>query len=90
MLTNKFFYFLGVEIMYEMYNPSIQSIEVLKLEKRLDEELFYLRDALPEYSTFSSDMPAELHAEGIAVPINSIKVPGTKFTYFNIIFVFVF
>ncbi|KAG1677009.1 39S ribosomal protein L19, mitochondrial [Nymphon striatum] len=64
----------GVEIMYEMYNPSIQTIEVLKLEKRLDEELFYLRDAPPEYNTFPFDMPAELHPEGTPVPINQIKV----------------
>ena len=39
----------GIEIMYELYNPMIRDITVLKLEKRLDDELFYLRDALPEY-----------------------------------------
>ena len=39
----------GIEIMYELYNPMIRDITVIKLEKRLDDELLYLRDALPEY-----------------------------------------
>nr|CAD7578251.1 unnamed protein product [Timema californicum] len=30
---------LGTEILYEMYNPTIQKIEVLRLEKRLDDKL---------------------------------------------------
>ncbi|XP_047121426.1 39S ribosomal protein L19, mitochondrial [Schistocerca piceifrons] len=64
----------GVEIMYDMYNPTIHKIEVLRLEKRLDEELFYLRDALPEYSTFSFNMEAEVLPEGAPVPINPLKV----------------
>ncbi|KAK3881279.1 hypothetical protein Pcinc_014265 [Petrolisthes cinctipes] len=64
----------GLEIMYEMYSPLIRNIEVLRLEKRLDEELLYLRDALPEYSTFPLDMEPELLPEGAPVPINDIKV----------------
>lgn len=64
----------GVEIMYEMYNPTIHKIEVLRLEKRLDEELFYLRDALPEYSTFPFDMEPELLPDGAPVPVNPLKV----------------
>lgn len=47
-----------------MYDPSIHKIEVLKLEKRLDDELLYLRDALPEYSTFDPKMQAEILPEG--------------------------
>lgn len=50
--------------MYEMYDPTIQKVEVLRLEKRLDNELFYLRDALPEYSTFDVDMETEILPEG--------------------------
>ena len=46
----------GVEIQYEMYDPTLQKIEVLRLEKRLDGKLFYLRDALPEFSTFDLNM----------------------------------
>uniref|UniRef100_G1NNB1 Large ribosomal subunit protein bL19m n=1 Tax=Meleagris gallopavo TaxID=9103 RepID=G1NNB1_MELGA len=46
----------GVEICYELYSPRIQEITVLKLEKRLDDNLMYLRDALPEYSTFDMNM----------------------------------
>lgn len=57
-----------------MYSPLIQSIEVLRLEKRLDEELLYLRDALPQYSTFPLDMEPELLPEGAPVPVNDIKV----------------
>lgn len=64
----------GVEIMYDLYNPTIVFIEVLRLEKRLDEELFYLRDADPKYSTFPFDMEPEFHPEGQPVRINTIKV----------------
>ncbi|XP_045593293.1 large ribosomal subunit protein bL19m [Procambarus clarkii] len=64
----------GIEIRYEMYSPLIQNIEVLRLEKRLDDELLYLRDALPEYSTFPLDMIPEILQEGAPVPINPLKV----------------
>ncbi|XP_030749827.1 39S ribosomal protein L19, mitochondrial [Sitophilus oryzae] len=64
----------GVEVLYEMYDPTIHKVEVLKLEKRLDDELLYLRDALPEYSTFDVNMDAEILPEGTPVPINTIKV----------------
>lgn len=64
----------GIEILYEMYDPTIKSIEVLRLEKRLDGELLYLRDALPEYSTFDPDMEMEILPEGTPVPVNDIKV----------------
>lgn len=39
-----------------MYSPRIQKIDVLKLEKRLDDNLVYLRDALSEYSTVDPEM----------------------------------
>jgi len=64
----------GVEILYEMYNPTIQSISVLKLEKRLDENLRYLRDAPPEYSTFPFDMAQESRNADALVPINPMKI----------------
>jgi large subunit ribosomal protein L19 len=64
----------GVEILYEMYCPLIQKIEVLRLERRLDESLLYLRDALPEYSTFPFEMEAERRLNNSVVPINPIKV----------------
>nr|CAG4638780.1 EOG090X0F2L [Cyclestheria hislopi] len=64
----------GVEILYELYNPLVQKVEVLRLEKRLDDELLYLRDALPEYSTFPFDMEPEIRPEGLPVPINQTKV----------------
>lgn len=57
-----------------MYDPSLHKVEVLRLEKRLDDELLYLRDALPEYSTFDPNMEIELLPEGASVPINPIKV----------------
>ena len=68
----------GIEIKYELYCPLLQKIEVLKLEKRLDEELLYLRDALPEYSTFPFDAEPEIRAEGAPVTINPIKVSTEK------------
>ncbi|KAM9356133.1 large ribosomal subunit protein bL19m [Pholidichthys leucotaenia] len=64
----------GVEICYELYSPRIQKIEVLKLEKRLDDNLMYLRDALPEYSTVDTEMkPVPISPLG-EVPVNKIKV----------------
>lgn len=64
----------GVEILYEMYCPLIQKIEVLRLERRLDESLLYLRDALPEYSTFPLDMEPERRLNNSVVPLNPLKV----------------
>uniref|UniRef100_A0A1B6MM76 Large ribosomal subunit protein bL19m n=1 Tax=Graphocephala atropunctata TaxID=36148 RepID=A0A1B6MM76_9HEMI len=65
---------LGVEMKFFLYDPSIQKIEVIKLEKRLDEELLYLRDAQPEYCTFPLDMDPEVLPEGTPVPVNTTKV----------------
>ncbi|XP_064594441.1 LOW QUALITY PROTEIN: large ribosomal subunit protein bL19m-like [Liolophura sinensis] len=65
----------GIEVMYEMYNPLIQKIEVLKLEKRLDDELFYLRDAPKEHSFFPQNMDPVQLPKGRAVPVNTTKVP---------------
>lgn len=64
----------GVEVLYELYDPSIQKIEVLRLQKRLDDPLYYLRDALPEYSTFDANMETEVLPDGAPVPINDTKV----------------
>lgn len=64
----------GVEICYEMYSPRIQQIEVLKLEKRLDDNLMYLRDALPEYSTVDPNMKPVPFSPTGEVPLNKLKV----------------
>lgn len=64
----------GIEIRYELYDPTIQNVQVLRLEKRLDNNLFYLRDALPEYCTFPLDMVPEILPEGTSVPINPVQV----------------
>ena len=64
----------GVEIRYDLYNPTLQRIQVLKLEKRLDDELFYLRDAPQEHSTVPFDMAPIPHPSGAPIPINTIKV----------------
>ncbi|XP_077147649.1 large ribosomal subunit protein bL19m [Ranitomeya variabilis] len=63
----------GVEIRYEIYNPLIQEIQVLKLEKRVDDALFYLRDALPEYSTVDVNMKPVVCLER-EVPVNQMQV----------------
>uniref|UniRef100_A0A7E4W4K7 Large ribosomal subunit protein bL19m n=1 Tax=Panagrellus redivivus TaxID=6233 RepID=A0A7E4W4K7_PANRE len=65
---------LGVEVMYELYNPTILKIETLKLEKRLDTDLSYLIDALPEYSTFDFNLEPIAHPVGTPVPINDTQV----------------
>lgn len=63
----------GVEICYELYSPRIQKIEVLKLEKRLDDNLMYLRDALPEYSTVDPEMKPVLFSPTGEVPVNKVR-----------------
>jgi large subunit ribosomal protein L19 len=65
----------GVELMYQMYNPSVLKIEVLKLEKSIDEDLYYLRDAPPEYSTVPFNMEPEILPEGSPVPLYKTIVP---------------
>ncbi|KAK1805634.1 hypothetical protein P4O66_019912 [Electrophorus voltai] len=64
----------GVEICYDLYSPLVRTIEVLKLEKRLDASLLYLRDALPEYSTFDLDMKPVHISPTQDVPVNQMKV----------------
>lgn len=64
----------GVDVLFELYDPAIQKIDCLRLEKRLDPHLRYLRDAPAEYSTFSFDMEPEYLPEGVPIPVNEIKV----------------
>ncbi|XP_004473417.1 large ribosomal subunit protein bL19m [Dasypus novemcinctus] len=64
----------GVEICFQLYNPRIQEIQVVKLEKRLDDSLLYLRDALPEYSTFDMNMKPVAQDPTQEVPVNKLKV----------------
>ncbi|MBN3304363.1 RM19 protein, partial [Amia calva] len=64
----------GVEICYELYNPRIQQVEVLKMEKRLDSNLLYLRDALPEYSTVDFNMNPVPPSPTGEVPVNQMQV----------------
>ncbi|XP_013865441.1 large ribosomal subunit protein bL19m isoform X2 [Austrofundulus limnaeus] len=67
-------FYVGVEMNYDLYSPRIQSIEVLKLEKRLDDDLMYLRDALSEYSMVDPEMkPVPIPTTG-DVPVNKLKV----------------
>lgn len=70
-----------MEICYELYSPRIQKVEVLKLEKRLDDNLMYLRDALPEYSTVDPEMkpvPISLIGE---VPVNEVALSVFPISY---------
>lgn len=64
----------GVEVKYGLYDPTIVKIECLLLEKRLDPELLYLRDAPLEYSKIDPDMEAKPHPQNEPVPINDIQV----------------
>lgn len=64
----------GIEICYELYNPLIHEIKVLKLEKRLDDNLLYLRDALPEYSTVDVNMKPVPFSVRDEVPVNQMKI----------------
>lgn len=49
----------GFEVMYHLYSPIIQKIEVLRLEKWIDTDLRYLRDADPKHCTIDPDMIVE-------------------------------
>lgn len=62
-----------MEICYELYSPRIQKIEVLKLEKRLDDNLMYLRDALPEYSTVDPEMKPVPFSPTGEVTVNKVR-----------------
>lgn len=65
----------GVELCYELYNPRLQKIEVLKLEKRLDDNLMYLRDAQPEFSTVDPEMKPVPFSPTGEVPVNKVPLP---------------
>lgn len=64
----------GIEFMYKIYSPTVVKIEVLRLERRLDDVLYYLRDAPQQYSTVPFDLEPEILPEGAPVPLNPIKV----------------
>jgi len=66
---------MGVEFMFDLYSPTLKEVEVLRLEKRIDEELYYLRDCDPKHSTIPTDMVPELLPDGEPVPLNDIVVP---------------
>ena len=68
------FFLKGIEIVYEIYNPTIQTIEVLKLEKRLDDNLTYLQDCPAEYSTIPFDFAPVKLPPNSPIPINTTKV----------------
>ncbi|XP_076761229.1 mitochondrial ribosomal protein L19 [Xylocopa sonorina] len=63
----------GIEVRYDLYDPAIQKVDCLRLEKRLDDQLLYLRDAPIEYSTFPFDMKPEPISG--TVPVNKLQVP---------------
>ena len=73
----------GIEVCYDLYSPLIQKVEMIRLEKRLDDDLMYLRDAPAEYSFFPQDMKRELitQKDGRNVPVNPLLV--ITLCYFN-------
>jgi len=59
----------------------MRKIEVLKLEKRLDDNLMYLRDALSEYSTFDFNMqPVHYELTG-DVPVNQVRYSNKRYSF---------
>ena len=64
--------------MYDLYSPDIQKIEVIKLERRLDNDLSYLKDALPKYSTFDPNMEPVQHVAGKEIELNPLKVRNSS------------
>lgn len=64
----------AVEIRYELYNPTIQAIEVLILQKRLDTNLLYLRDAPLAESCVPFDLTPVPRDKDKIVPVNEKMV----------------
>ncbi|XP_020285687.1 39S ribosomal protein L19, mitochondrial [Pseudomyrmex gracilis] len=64
----------GVEVSFNVYDPVLHKIECLRLEKRMDPHLRYLRDAPLEHSTFPFDMEPEYLPEGTPVPVNKTVI----------------
>nr|CDS32722.1 39S ribosomal protein L19 [Hymenolepis microstoma] len=64
----------AVEVNFELYNPTLLSIVVLLLEKRLDQNLLYLRDAPLSESRVPFDFAPVPREKGAPVPINGKKV----------------
>ncbi|CAH1227952.1 MRPL19 [Branchiostoma lanceolatum] len=64
----------GIEICYELYNPTINQVQVLKLQKSVDPHMVYLRDALPEYSTIDFNLAPVQHNPEDPVPVLDTKV----------------
>lgn len=73
----------GVEKLFNLYHPAIRSIEVLKLERRLDPELYYLRDAPHRYSYVPQDFEPIPHPHGAPVPLNSTVVEMNNTNFVN-------
>ncbi|UYV81852.1 MRPL19 [Cordylochernes scorpioides] len=65
----------GMEIKYELYHPCVLKIEILRLQRRLDPDLLYLRDCPLQYSTVPFDIEAIPHPEGQPVPVDTTMVP---------------
>lgn len=60
---------IGVEMMYELYSPSIKSIKVLKLERRRRAKLYYLREKPAKYSTINEKMQVVEAPKGV-IPLH--------------------
>ncbi|KAI3387899.1 hypothetical protein SNEBB_009147 [Seison nebaliae] len=68
----------GVEKFYYLYDPKITSIQLLRFEKRLDDDLTYLRDALPEYSTIPLDMKEDIRLTSSSFDVDNVPMNKTK------------
>lgn len=47
---------MGVEMMFELYSPTLREVKVLKLERRRRAKLYYLRDKPLKFSTVNEKM----------------------------------
>nr|CAB3263963.1 39S ribosomal protein L19, mitochondrial-like [Phallusia mammillata] len=77
----------GIEVVYHLYGPYIQKMEVLHLEKWVDTDLRYLRDADPSYCTIDPDMqpkalpPTSVELELFRERVKLNKSPRWQFQY---------
>lgn len=60
-----------MEINFQLYSPLIQSIEVLKHERRKEDTLFHLRDYPPSMSTVNEKMKALPYTEEPSLYVES-------------------
>ncbi|XP_075262942.1 large ribosomal subunit protein bL19m-like [Convolutriloba macropyga] len=71
----------GVEMEIQLYSPRVHKITVLRLERWLDQDLLYLRNADPRLCTIPVDMKPEPIPEEVPVFTGKVKMMPKPWSY---------